>query len=79
MSNENEIINNYLNPLLSQIMDESLQNILNMKEEGLLTEEKDKKFILEFLKDADQYYSSINNRENQRIIFDLKHELQNLI
>jgi hypothetical protein len=79
MSNENEIINNYLNPLLSQIMDESLQNILNMKEEGLLTEEKDKKFILEFLKDADQYYSSINNHENQRIIFDLKQEIQGLI
>lgn len=79
MNNENEIINDYLNPLLSQIMDESLQNVLNMKEEGLLTEGKDIKFILEFLEDADQYYSNINNHENQRKIFDLKHELQNLI
>jgi hypothetical protein len=79
MNNENEIINDYLNPLLSQIMDESLQNVLNMKEEGLLTEEKDIKFILEFLEDADQYYSNINSHENQRKIFDLKHELQNLI
>jgi hypothetical protein len=79
MNDENEIINDYLNPLLSQIMDESLQNVLNMKEEGLLTEEKDIKFILEFLEDADQYYSNINSHENQRKIFDLKHELQNLI
>jgi len=79
MNNENEIINDYLNPLLGKIMDESLQNILNMKEEGLLNEVEDKKFLLEFLEDANQYYSNINNLENQRKIFDLKQEIQNLI
>jgi hypothetical protein len=79
MNNENEIINDYLNPLLGKIMDESLQNILNMKEEGLLNEIEDKKFILEFLEDASQYYSNINNHEKNRIIFDLKQEIQGLI
>jgi hypothetical protein len=79
MKEENKIINDYLNPLLSQIMDESLQNVLNMKQEGLLTEVEDIKFVLDFLKDADQYYSNIINHENQRKIFDLKRELQNLI
>ena len=79
MKEENKIINDYLNPLLSQIMDESLQNVLNMKEEGLLNEVEDIKFVLYFLKDADQYYSNINNQENQHKIFDLKRELQNLI
>jgi hypothetical protein len=75
MSNENEIINDYLNPLLGKIMDESLQNILDMKEEGLLNKIEDKQFILEFLEDANQYYSDINNLENQRKIFDLKQEI----
>jgi hypothetical protein len=79
MSNENEIINDYLNPLLGKIMDESLQNILDMKEEGLLNKIEDKQFILEFLEDANQYYSDINNLENQRKIFDLKQEIQGLI
>lgn len=79
MNNENEIINDYLNPLLGKIMDESLQNILNMKEEGLLNEVEDKNFVLEFLEDASQYYSNTNNNEKNRIIFDLIQEIQGLI
>jgi hypothetical protein len=79
MNSENEIINDYLNPLLGKIMDESLQNILNMKEEGLLNEVEDKNFILEFLEDASQYYISVNNLNTQRKILDLKQEIQGLI
>lgn len=79
MNIENKIINDYLNPILGNIMDESLQNLLNMKEEGLLREIEDKEFLLGFLEEASQYYSSINNTEKNSIIFNLKQDILSLM
>lgn len=79
MNQEDQIINDYLNPLLGKIMDESLQNILNMKEEGMLKEVEDKKFLLEFLEDASQYYLSIKDTVKNQKILDLKQEILGLI
>jgi hypothetical protein len=79
MNNENEIINDYLNPLLGDLMDKSLQHLIIMKDEGLLKEVENKQFLLNFLDEASQYYSSINNIEVLDRIKILKKEIQELI
>jgi len=79
MNQEDKIINDYLNPILGNIMEQSLQSLINMKEEGLLKEVEDKQFLLNFLDEASQYYSSINNIEKNSIIFDLKQDILDLI
>lgn len=79
MNQEDKIINDYLNPILGNIMEQSLQSLISMKEEGLLKEVEDKQFLLNFLEEASQYYSSINNTEKNSIIFDLKQDILGLI
>lgn len=79
MNQEDKIINDYLNPILGNIMEQSLQSLINMKEEGLLKEVEDKQFLLNFLDEASQYYSSINNTEKNSIIFNLKQDILGLI
>jgi hypothetical protein len=60
-------------------MEQSLQSLINMKEEGLLKEVEDKQFLLNFLDEASQYYSSINNTEKNSLIFNLKQDILGLI
>jgi len=79
MNQEDKIINDYLNPILGNIMEQSLQSLINMKEEGLLKEVEDKQFLLNFLDEASQYYSSINNIEKNSVIFNLKQDILGLI
>ena len=79
MNQEDKIINDYLNPILGNIMEQSLQSLINMKEEGLLKEVEDKQFLLNFLDEASQYYSSINNTEKNSLIFNLKQDILGLI
>lgn len=79
MNQEDKIINDYLNPILGNIMEQSLQSLISMKEEGLLKEVEDKQFLLNFLEEASQYYSSINNTEKNSIIFNLKQDILGLI
>lgn len=79
MDENDKIINDYLNPILGNVMDESLQNLITMKEEGLLEEIEDKQFLIDFLDEASQYYSHINNTEKNSIIFDLKQDILGLM
>jgi len=77
---ENEIINDYLNPVLGEFMDNSLSSILEMKESGLITKE-DKEtidFILIFIEDSLVYYSTQKNTKNCAILSDLKQYLLDL-
>ena len=80
MEEENKIINDYLNPLLGDLMQQSLNSILEMKDQNLI--EKDDKetisFILTFLEEALQYYSSIKDTRNLAILSDLNNYLLKL-
>jgi hypothetical protein len=80
MLKEDKIINDYLTPVLGDLMKKSLDSILNMKEQNLLTKDskEDILFIAKFIDEAEQYYSSIKDTHNLAIINDLKQYLEEL-
>jgi len=80
MESEEQIINQYLNPILGDLMKQSLDSILDMKENGLINiEEKDMiLFISQFIDEAEQFYSSIKDTRNLAILSDLKQYILNL-
>jgi len=80
MGTEDQIINQYLNPLLGDLMKQSLDSILEMKENGLINiEEKDMiLFISQFIDEAELFYSSIKDTRNLAILSDLKQYILNL-
>ncbi len=81
MDNEDKIINELLNPILGESMNASLEMFLEMKNQGQIIKGDTEviSFLNLFLEDALEYYSSTNNIEKQRIIFDLKQYLSELI
>lgn len=80
MNQEDKIINDYLTPVLGDLMQKSLNSILDMKEQNLLTKDskEDILFIAKFIDEATQFYISINHTQNLAIINDLKQYLLDL-
>ena len=76
-----KMIENLLNPILGESMKASLDMFLEMKNQGQIIKGDTEviSFLNLFLEDALEYYSSTNNIEKQRIIFDLKQYLSELI
>lgn len=79
-NNEDKIINDYLTPILGDLMQKSLDSILDMREQKLLTKDsvEDILFIAKFIDEATQFYTDINHTENLAIISDLKQYLEGL-
>ena len=77
---ENKIINDYLNPILGELMQQSLNSILEMKKQNILN--KDNKdeilFISKFIDDSEEYYTSIKDARNLAILSDLKQYILDL-
>ena len=80
MKEEDKIINDYLNPILGDLMKESLNSIVEMKEQNMLTKDNKQEldFISKFLEDANQYYSNIKDTQNLAILDDLTNYLLGL-
>jgi len=80
MNSEDKIINDYLTPILGDLMQKSLDSILDMREQKLLTKDsvEDILFIAKFIDEATQFYTDINHAENLAIINDLKQYLEGL-
>jgi hypothetical protein len=80
MEEEDKIINDFLNPVLGELMQQSLTSILEMKNQNILS--KDTKdeilFIAKFIDDAEQYFSSIKDARNLAILSDLKQYILDL-
>ena len=81
MKEEDKIINDYLDPILGEIMKQSLDSILEMKEQNVLTRDNKEEilFISQFIDEAEQYYSNIKDAHNLAILSDLKQYLLGLI
>lgn len=81
INEEDQIINEYLSPLLGDLMDSSLKLILEMKDQNVLTKDNKEEilFISQFIDEADQYYSNIKDTRNLAILNDLKQYLLNLM
>lgn len=77
MTKEDQIINEYLNPVLLDLMQQSLDSIIEMKEQDLIKKEDVEtiEFIKEFIDESFDYYSSTNNLKNCAILSDLKQYL----
>lgn len=80
-NNEDKIINDYLTPLLGDLMNKSLSHILELKEQNILTKDskEDILFISKFIDEAEQFYSSIKDTHNLAIITGLKQYLLDLV
>ena len=80
MKEENKVINDYLNPILGDIMKQSLNSIVEMKEQNMLTKDDKQEldFISKFLEEANQYYSNIKDAQNLAILDDLTNYLLGL-
>ena len=80
MKEEDKIINDYLNPILGDLMKKSLNSIVEMKEQNMLTKDNKQEldFISKFLEDANQYYSNIKDTHNLAILDDLTNYLLGL-
>lgn len=74
---EDKIIDEYLNPILGDLMKQSLDSILEMKHGNLLTRDNKDEilFISQFIDEAEQYYSHIKDIRNLAILGDLKQYL----
>lgn len=81
MREEDKIINDYLDPILGEIMKQSLDSILEMKEQNVLTRDNKEEiiFISQFIDEAEQYYSNMKDAHNLAILSDLKQYLLGLI
>lgn len=81
MKEENEIINDYLNPILGEIMKQSLDSILEMKEKNLLTKGNKEEilFISQFIDEAEVYYFGIKDTQNLAILNDLKQYILDIV
>ena len=81
MKEEDKIINEYLSPILGDLMGSSLQSIMEMKEQNLLTKDdkEDILFISQFIDEAETYYLGIKDTQNLAKIKDLKQYLLNLV
>ena len=81
MKEENEIINDYLNPILGEIMKQSLDSILEMKEKNLLTKGNKEEilFISQFIDEAEVYYFGIKDTQNLAILSDLKQYILDIV
>lgn len=81
MKEEDKIINDYLDPILGEIMKQSLDSILEMKEQNVLTRDNKEEilFISQFIDEAEQYYSNMKDAHNLAILSDLKQYLLGLI
>ena len=77
MNQEDKIINDYLTPILGDLMKQSLDSILDMKEKDLVTRDDKEEilFISRFIDEAEQYYLGIKDTQNLAIINDLKQYL----
>jgi len=80
MSEEDKIINDYLSPILGDLMGSSLQSILDMKEQNILTKDNKEEilFISQFIDEAEQYYSHIKDTRNLKKLSDLKQYILSL-
>lgn len=74
---EDKIINEYLTPALSGLMQQSLDVILEIKQQNILTRDNKEEilFMSQFIDDAEQYYSSTKDMRNLAILSDLKQYL----
>lgn len=81
MKEEDKIINDYLNPILGDLMKQSLNSIIEMKEQNMLTKDSKQEidFISKFLDEAFQYYSNIKDAQNLAILSDLKNYILKLM
>ena len=77
---EDKIINDYLNPILGDLMNQSLKSILEMKDKNILTKDNKEEilFISQFIDDSEQYYISIKDARNLAILSDLKQYILDL-
>lgn len=77
---ENKIINDYLNPILGDLMQQSLNSILEMKEQNIIDKNSKEEilFISQFIDDAEQFYFNIKDARNLAIISDLKQYILDL-
>jgi len=80
MDNEDKIINDFLNPVLGELMQQSLNSILEMKDKNILTRNNKDEilFISKFIDDSEEYYSSIKDARNLAILSDLKQYILDL-
>lgn len=81
MSKEDKIINDYLTPILGDLMQKSLDAALELKEQNALTRDNKEEIltISKFIDEAELYYSNINHTHNLAIISDLKQYLLGII
>ena len=75
---EDKDIKRLLNPILEESMNASVNMFIESKEQ-LKDDKGSISFILKFLDDALEYYTSTNNIEKLDIINDLKHEFLEII
>lgn len=80
MNNEDKIVNDFLNPVLGELMQQSLDSILEMKNKNILTRDNKDEilFISQFIDDAEQFYFSIKDARNLAILSDLKQYILDL-
>ena len=75
---EDKDIERLLNPILEESMNASIDMFIESKEQ-LKGEKETISFIINFLGDSLEYYTSTNNIEKIRLICDLKQEFTNII
>lgn len=76
---ENEIISDYLSPLLGDLMNRSLDTFIEMKESGgIQKDDENLEFYKTFSKEAYEYFLSVNDIKKCEISQDLMKYLDNL-
>lgn len=78
MTEENNIINEYLTPILSELMTSSLNTIRGMKEKNEINKENSD-FIKQFLSEALEFYSDENSAHIRVEINEIMQYLVNYI
>ncbi len=80
MEEEDKIINDFLNPVLGELMKQSLDSIVDMRNKNLLNRNNKDEilFIAKFIDDAEQYFTSIKDARNLAILGDLKQYILDL-